>query len=95
MVFLFSRLNWFSSCHIEAEKKMSFYLLDDLILLFFSCHKLALLIKTPPCLLHRYQEENKNVALGEFKFGPLFMRLCYELDLEVLAVELIKDKVKF
>lgn len=31
--------------------------------------------------------------MGEYKFGPLFMRLCYELDLEDSAVELIKDQV--
>lgn len=43
--------------------------------------------------LNRYYVENRNVTLGEYKFGPLFMRLCYELDLEESAVELIKDQV--
>ncbi|XP_043370221.1 pentatricopeptide repeat-containing protein 2, mitochondrial isoform X2 [Dermochelys coriacea] len=43
-------------------------------------------------VIYRYHTENRNVAFGEFKFGPLFMRLCYELDLEVPAVELIKDQ---
>lgn len=33
------------------------------------------------------------MTVGEYKFGPLFMRLCYELDLEESAVELIKDQV--
>ncbi|KAK2117985.1 Pentatricopeptide repeat-containing protein 2, mitochondrial [Saguinus oedipus] len=37
--------------------------------------------------------ENRNITVGEYKFGPLFMRLCYELDLEESAVELIKDQV--
>nr|XP_048707723.1 pentatricopeptide repeat-containing protein 2, mitochondrial isoform X4 [Caretta caretta] len=43
-------------------------------------------------VIYRYHTENRNVAFGEFKFGPLFMRLCYELDLEVTAIELIKDQ---
>ncbi|XP_030423642.1 pentatricopeptide repeat-containing protein 2, mitochondrial isoform X2 [Gopherus evgoodei] len=43
-------------------------------------------------VIYRYHTENRNVAFGEFKFGPLFMRLCYELDLEVPAIELIKDQ---
>lgn len=44
-------------------------------------------------LITRYHAENRNITLGEYKFGPLFMRLCYELDLEDSAVELIKDQV--
>ncbi|XP_062943173.1 pentatricopeptide repeat-containing protein 2, mitochondrial isoform X2 [Cynocephalus volans] len=43
-------------------------------------------------VISRYHTENRNVTLGEYKFGPLFMRLCYELDLEESAVELIKDQ---
>ncbi|XP_023606644.1 pentatricopeptide repeat-containing protein 2, mitochondrial isoform X1 [Myotis lucifugus] len=43
-------------------------------------------------VIYRYYVENRNVTLGEYKFGPLFMRLCYELDLEESAVELIKDQ---
>ncbi|XP_004420599.1 PREDICTED: pentatricopeptide repeat-containing protein 2, mitochondrial [Ceratotherium simum simum] len=43
-------------------------------------------------VIHRYHAENRNVTLGEYKFGPLFMRLCYELDLEESAVELIQDQ---
>lgn len=33
------------------------------------------------------------MTFGTYKFGPLFMRLCYELDLEESAAELIKDQV--
>lgn len=44
-------------------------------------------------LLSRYHEENSNVAFGEFKFGPLFMRLCYELGLEEMAAATLTDKV--
>ncbi|XP_035876281.1 pentatricopeptide repeat-containing protein 2, mitochondrial isoform X1 [Phyllostomus discolor] len=43
-------------------------------------------------VIYRYHAENRNVTLGEYKFGPLFMRLCYELDLEGSAVELIRDQ---
>ncbi|XP_058025002.1 pentatricopeptide repeat-containing protein 2, mitochondrial isoform X2 [Ahaetulla prasina] len=42
--------------------------------------------------IYRYHEENKNRAFGEFRFGPIFMRLCYELDLAAVALELIKDQ---
>ncbi|NXI30745.1 PTCD2 protein, partial [Sterrhoptilus dennistouni] len=43
-------------------------------------------------VIYRYHEQNGIRALHNFKFGPLFMRLCYELDLERPAVELIKDQ---
>ncbi|XP_012520044.1 PREDICTED: pentatricopeptide repeat-containing protein 2, mitochondrial [Propithecus coquereli] len=43
-------------------------------------------------VIYRYHAENRNVTLGEYKFGPLFMRLCYELDLEESALALIKDQ---
>ncbi|NXL86889.1 PTCD2 protein, partial [Alectura lathami] len=43
-------------------------------------------------VIYRYHEQNGITDLHGFKFGPLFMRLCYELDLETPAVELIKDQ---
>ncbi|XP_074787503.1 pentatricopeptide repeat-containing protein 2, mitochondrial isoform X3 [Athene noctua] len=43
-------------------------------------------------VIYRYHEQNGIADLSNFKFGPLFMRLCYELDLERPAVELIKDQ---
>ncbi|NWY55017.1 PTCD2 protein, partial [Chionis minor] len=43
-------------------------------------------------VIYRYHEQNGITALHNFKFGPLFMRLCYELNLERPAVELIKDQ---
>ncbi|KAK2491352.1 hypothetical protein MC885_019922 [Smutsia gigantea] len=43
-------------------------------------------------VIYRYHAENKNMTLGDYKFGPLFIRLCYELDLEESAVDLIKDQ---
>jgi len=33
------------------------------------------------------------MPFGEFKFGPLFMRLCYELGLEELAATTLTDPV--
>uniref|UniRef100_A0A1D5QJU9 Pentatricopeptide repeat-containing protein 2, mitochondrial n=1 Tax=Macaca mulatta TaxID=9544 RepID=A0A1D5QJU9_MACMU len=43
-------------------------------------------------VIYRYHAENKNITLGEYKFGPLFVRLCYELDLDESAVEFLKDQ---
>ncbi|XP_040834980.1 pentatricopeptide repeat-containing protein 2, mitochondrial isoform X1 [Ochotona curzoniae] len=43
-------------------------------------------------VIYRYHAENTAATLAEYKFGPLFMRLCYELDLEEAALELIKDR---
>ncbi|XP_058140503.2 pentatricopeptide repeat-containing protein 2, mitochondrial [Dasypus novemcinctus] len=43
-------------------------------------------------VIYRYHAENRNVTWGEYKFGPLFMRLCYELDLEESALELITNQ---
>ncbi|GAB1298486.1 Pentatricopeptide repeat-containing protein 2, mitochondrial [Apodemus speciosus] len=43
-------------------------------------------------VIYRYHAENRNFTLGEYKFGPVFMRLCYELDLEDSAMQLIRDK---
>uniref|UniRef100_A0A8C9PX06 Pentatricopeptide repeat-containing protein 2, mitochondrial n=1 Tax=Spermophilus dauricus TaxID=99837 RepID=A0A8C9PX06_SPEDA len=42
-------------------------------------------------LLHLSQTQD-DVELAKNKFGPVFMRLCYELDLEESAMELIKDQ---
>lgn len=44
-------------------------------------------------MLARYHEENRNMAFGDFRFGPLFMRLCYELGLEELAATTLMDSV--
>uniref|UniRef100_A0A8C9F3U6 Pentatricopeptide repeat-containing protein 2, mitochondrial n=1 Tax=Pavo cristatus TaxID=9049 RepID=A0A8C9F3U6_PAVCR len=43
-------------------------------------------------VIYRYHEQSGITDLHGFKFGPLFMRLCFELDLETPAVELIKDQ---
>ncbi|KAM9389213.1 LOW QUALITY PROTEIN: pentatricopeptide repeat-containing protein 2, mitochondrial-like [Phaethornis superciliosus] len=41
---------------------------------------------------HQYHEQNGITNLDNLKFGSLFLRMCYELDLESPAVELIKDQ---
>lgn len=46
-----------------------------------------------PSPVTRYHAENRNVAHGEFKFGPVFMRLCYELGLEKMAAATLTDQV--
>ncbi|NWV00185.1 PTCD2 protein, partial [Upupa epops] len=43
-------------------------------------------------LIYRYHEQNGIRTLNDFKFGPLFMRLCYDLGLEQPAIELVKDQ---
>ncbi|XP_048788075.1 pentatricopeptide repeat-containing protein 2, mitochondrial [Lagopus muta] len=43
-------------------------------------------------VIYRYHEQSGITDMHGFKFGPLFMRLCFELDLETPAVELIKDQ---
>lgn len=45
-------------------------------------------------MLTRYHSENHNLAHGDFKFGPVFMRLCYELGLEDFAAATLKDTVR-
>ncbi|XP_061589288.1 pentatricopeptide repeat-containing protein 2, mitochondrial [Cololabis saira] len=42
--------------------------------------------------INRYHAENRNLLYGDFKFGPLFMRLCYELGLEHMATATLTDK---
>lgn len=42
---------------------------------------------------NRYHADNRNLAYGEFRFGPLFVRLCYELGLEEMAAATLTDKV--
>uniref|UniRef100_A0ABK0M7E6 Pentatricopeptide repeat-containing protein 2, mitochondrial n=1 Tax=Rattus norvegicus TaxID=10116 RepID=A0ABK0M7E6_RAT len=49
-------------------------------------------VRLAKAVIYRYHTENRNFTLGEYKFGPVFMRLCYELDLEDSAMELIRDK---
>ncbi|XP_063067342.1 pentatricopeptide repeat-containing protein 2, mitochondrial [Engraulis encrasicolus] len=75
----------------QKLQKNELILKDELKLLLHLCqsaHDMA----TAKSAIHRYHEENRNVAFGEFKFGPLFMRLCYELGLEDMAEVTVTDK---
>ncbi|XP_032068586.1 pentatricopeptide repeat-containing protein 2, mitochondrial isoform X1 [Thamnophis elegans] len=77
-----------------VEKKLAnnaLILKPELINVLYLCqskNEIELVKRT----IYRYHEENSNRAFGEFRFGPIFMRLCYELDLEAVALELIKDQ---
>ncbi|XP_055731690.1 pentatricopeptide repeat-containing protein 2, mitochondrial-like [Salvelinus fontinalis] len=67
-------------------KKNEIILKDELKLLLHLCQS------TARGAIYRYHEDNSNVAFGEFKFGPLFMKLCYELGLEEMAAATLTDK---
>ncbi|XP_060091768.1 pentatricopeptide repeat-containing protein 2, mitochondrial-like [Heteronotia binoei] len=75
----------------EKLTKNRLILKDELKMLLHLCQTESE-VEVAKKVIYRYHAENKNMAFGEFKFGPLFMRLCYEMDLEAAAVELIKDQ---
>ncbi|XP_067340423.1 pentatricopeptide repeat-containing protein 2, mitochondrial isoform X3 [Channa argus] len=64
---------------------------DELKLLLHLCQSADDMVIARDAI-YRYHAENRNLAYGEFKFGPLFMRLCYELGLEEMAAATITDK---
>ncbi|XP_033617232.1 pentatricopeptide repeat-containing protein 2, mitochondrial isoform X2 [Fukomys damarensis] len=72
-----------------TQKKL--ILKDELTTLLHLCQSQED-VELAKSVIHRYHAENRNMTLGEYKFGPVFMRLCYEMDLEESAVELIKDQ---
>ncbi|MEQ2239323.1 hypothetical protein ILYODFUR_003264 [Ilyodon furcidens] len=75
----------------EKMQRNELILRDDLKLLLHLC-------QTPDDMLiareaiYRYHAENRNLLYGDFKFGPLFMRLCYELGMEEMAAATLIDK---
>ncbi|KAJ8339340.1 hypothetical protein SKAU_G00361260 [Synaphobranchus kaupii] len=75
----------------QKLQKKELVLKDELKLLLHLCQTPDDVV-TARSAIYRYHEENFNMAFGEFKFGPLFMRLCYELGLEEIAANAIKDK---
>ncbi|XP_045923030.1 pentatricopeptide repeat-containing protein 2, mitochondrial [Micropterus dolomieu] len=64
---------------------------DELKLLLHLCQSADDMVIARDAI-YRYHTENRNLVSGEFKFGPLFMRLCYELGLEDLAAVTLTDK---
>ncbi|CAL9682205.1 unnamed protein product [Knipowitschia caucasica] len=75
----------------QKLERRELILRDDLKLLLHLCQSSDDMIVARDAI-YRYHSENPNFAHGEFRFGPLFMRLCYELGLEELAAATIKDK---
>ncbi|KAF7653949.1 hypothetical protein LDENG_00076740 [Lucifuga dentata] len=75
----------------QKLQKNELILRDELKLLLHLCQSADDMV-TARDAIYRYHAENRNLAYGEFKFGPLFMRLCYELGLEELAAVTLTDK---
>ncbi|NXC40917.1 PTCD2 protein, partial [Penelope pileata] len=75
----------------EKLKKNGMILKNELKILLHLCETSSD-VELARKVIYRYHEQNGITDLHGFKFGPVFMRLCYELDLETPAVELIKDQ---
>nr|XP_061800614.1 pentatricopeptide repeat-containing protein 2, mitochondrial [Nerophis lumbriciformis] len=71
-------------------QRNSLVLQDELKLLLHLCQSEED-VKTARDAIYRYHAENRNMAHGEFRFGPLFMRLCYELRQEQMAAATLTD----
>ncbi|XP_043563748.1 pentatricopeptide repeat-containing protein 2, mitochondrial isoform X2 [Chiloscyllium plagiosum] len=85
-----SREQYFNNIE-EKLRKNELILKDDLKMLLHLCQTPSD-VEVAKNLIYRYHSENRNTAFGEFKFGPLFVRLCYELGLEETAEEMVKDQ---
>ncbi|XP_066517494.1 pentatricopeptide repeat-containing protein 2, mitochondrial [Hoplias malabaricus] len=85
-----SKCHYFDAINQKLEKN-ELILKDELKLLLHLCQTHEDMV-TARDAIYRYHKENQNVAFGEFKFGPLFMRLCYELGLEDMAVTTLTDQ---
>ncbi|KAJ0057113.1 hypothetical protein NL108_002027, partial [Boleophthalmus pectinirostris] len=83
--------NFIELFHKKLQKR-ELILRDELKLLLHLCQSPDDMVVARDAI-YRYHAENLNFAHGEFRFGPLFMRLCYELGLEEMAAATIKDKV--
>ncbi|XP_074546681.1 pentatricopeptide repeat-containing protein 2, mitochondrial [Halichoeres trimaculatus] len=64
---------------------------DDLKLLLHLCQTVEDLVLARDAI-YRYHAENRNTHLEDFRFGPLFIRQCYELGMEDLAASTLTDK---
>ncbi|KAK5852320.1 hypothetical protein PBY51_023797 [Eleginops maclovinus] len=64
---------------------------DELKLLLHLCQSADDMVIARDAI-SRYHAENRNLMFGDFKFGPLFVRLCYEQGMENLAADTITDK---
>ncbi|XP_019937357.1 pentatricopeptide repeat-containing protein 2, mitochondrial isoform X2 [Paralichthys olivaceus] len=75
----------------EKLQRNELILKDELKLLLHLCQSGDDLVIARDAI-YRYHTENHNVMNGEFKFGPLYVRLCYELGLEDMAAAALTDK---
>nr|XP_020442982.1 pentatricopeptide repeat-containing protein 2, mitochondrial [Monopterus albus] len=75
----------------EKLQRKELILRDELKLLLHLCQSADDMVIARDAIF-RYHAENKNLAYGEFKFGPLFMRLCYEQGLEEMAAATLTDE---
>ncbi|XP_041825609.1 pentatricopeptide repeat-containing protein 2, mitochondrial [Melanotaenia boesemani] len=75
----------------EKMQRNELILRDELKLLLHLCHSADDMLIAREAI-YRYHRENRNMLHGDFKFGPLLMRLCYELGLEGMAVATITDE---
>ncbi|TMS08478.1 Pentatricopeptide repeat-containing protein 2, mitochondrial [Larimichthys crocea] len=73
----------------QKLQKNELILRDELKLLLHLCQSADDMVIARDAI-YRYHVENRNFI--EFRFGPLFMRLCYELGLEDLAVATLTDE---
>ncbi|KAK7173270.1 hypothetical protein R3I93_003170 [Phoxinus phoxinus] len=80
---------YFDTVHQKIEKN-ELILKDELKMLLHLCQSAEDVIMARNAI-YRYHKDNRNMPFGEFKFGPLFMRLCYELGLEELAATTLAD----
>ncbi|XP_043094331.1 pentatricopeptide repeat-containing protein 2, mitochondrial [Puntigrus tetrazona] len=81
---------YFDEVNRKMEKKQLISK-DELKILLYLCHSVEDVFMARNAM-YRYHEENRNMKqFVEFKFGPLFMRLCYELGLEELGARTLTD----
>ncbi|XP_034566343.1 pentatricopeptide repeat-containing protein 2, mitochondrial [Notolabrus celidotus] len=85
-----SKGNYFELFSQKLQKN-ELILRDELKLLLHLCQSADDLVVARDAL-YRYHAENRNLLYGDFKFGPLFMRQCYELGMEDLAASTLIDK---
>ncbi|XP_067294703.1 pentatricopeptide repeat-containing protein 2, mitochondrial [Pseudorasbora parva] len=80
---------YFDTIHQKIEKN-ELILEEELKILLHLCQSAEDVIVARNAI-YRYHKESRSMAFGKFKFGPLFMRLCYELGLEALAATTLTD----
>ncbi|XP_062410132.1 pentatricopeptide repeat-containing protein 2, mitochondrial [Sardina pilchardus] len=85
-----AKSDYFESVNQKLQKN-ELILTDELKLLLHLCQS-ADDMAIAKSAIHRFHEENRNVSIKDFRFGPLFMRLCYELGLEDMAAMTVTDE---